>query len=113
MGTGDRLRIESTDEDGILVILLEGELDLSTAPLLEEEFDKPQVRAAAILVLDLRELEFMDSTGLRAILAEHEHCEQIGRGFAITGSSDQVDRLLDVTRIAEHVRVVDSPEQAV
>ena len=62
--------------------------------------------AEAMVVFDLQELQFMDSTGLRIILALRERCQEHGVQFAITRSSDQVQRLLSVTGAAEHLRTI-------
>ena len=65
----DRLQIEARNEGDWLVLRLRGELDLAHAPLLKREIEGVDVNAATAIVLDLEELQFMDSTGLRAILA--------------------------------------------
>ena len=66
--------ISTSDRDGRAVVVVRGELDLATAPDLEavvtELLDEGQD-----VVVDLRELAFMDSTGLRALVAAHARVE--------------------------------------
>ena len=93
------------------MLRLRGELDLASAPLLQGEIEGSEVGAAAIVVLDLQELEFIDSTGLRVLLSAHERSRERGQEFAITPGSQQVQRLLAITRVDEHLRVIASPDE--
>jgi anti-anti-sigma factor len=62
-------------------------------------------------VLDLEDLQFVDSTGLRIILAAHERAQERGDEFAVTRGSRQVQRLLSITRAGEHLRIIESPDE--
>jgi anti-sigma B factor antagonist len=100
-----------TREQGIAVLHLEGELDLASAPALKAEMDSPEVATCAKLVLDLRELQFIDSTGLRTIFAALASARGRGQDFAVTQGTAQVQRLLAITGVGEHLRVVGSPQE--
>ena len=91
------------------IVRLSGELDLASAPLLEREIEDVRGEEGA-LVLDLDALEFIDSTGLRLILAEYERTTKGGRGFAVTKGSKQVQRLLEITGVSERLPIIESPE---
>ena len=71
--------ISTSDRDGRAVVVIRGELDLATAPDLEavvtELLDEGQD-----VVVDLRELAFMDSTGLRVLVAAHARVERADGG---------------------------------
>lgn len=95
----------------MVVVRLDGELDLASVPQLESELERPEVAAAARLVLDLRDLRFIDSTGLRTIFTAHARAQEREQEFAVTRGPEQVQRLLAITRLGEHLRIVDSPEQ--
>jgi anti-anti-sigma factor len=60
-------------------------------------------------VVDLRELEFMDSTGLRTIVAADQRARDGGRRLAIVRGPDAVDRIFTVTRLDERLEIVDDP----
>jgi anti-sigma B factor antagonist len=96
--------------DAVLVAL-DGELDLASAPLLESRLDSAEVLAAAMVVLDLREVRFIDSTGLRTVFGAQARCRERGQRFAITHGSEQVQRLLSITRMGEHLSIIDAPEE--
>lgn len=93
-----------------VVLGLHGELDLLGAPMLEEEIAKVEASAPTILVLDLGDLQFVDSAGLRVILAAHERSRREGKEFALTQGSDQVQRLFTIAGVSEHLRIIGSPD---
>lgn len=93
-----------------VVLGLHGELDLLGAPMLEEEIAKAEANAPGIVVLDLRDLQFVDSAGLRVILAAHERSQREGKEFALTPGSEQVQRLFTIAGVSEHLRIIGSPD---
>lgn len=108
MGAPEQLHIDVRQESDGVVISLTGELDLAHAAMLQGAVEGEQAAAAKTLVLDLQELTFLDSTGLRAILSARELCWRRGQEFAVTQGSPQVQRLLSVTGVGEHLRTVAS-----
>ncbi|HEX4564847.1 MAG TPA: STAS domain-containing protein [Solirubrobacteraceae bacterium] len=109
MTESEHLRVDVQGGDGRVIVRLGGELDLASAPVLERELESAQIDAAPSLVFDLDGLEFLDSTGLQVLLATHRHATEHGQQFAITRGSPQVQRLLDITRVAERLTIVDAP----
>jgi anti-anti-sigma factor len=93
-----------------VVLGLSGELDLASAPLLEKEIASSKLESTAMVVLDLEDLKFIDSTGLRVVLSAHERTRQRGQEFAVTRGSPQVQRLLSITGAGEHLRVIASSD---
>lgn len=111
MGATDPLRLDVRRTADRVVISLEGELDLASTPLLQSAIDSAELGDSQMLVLDLDRLDFLDSTGLRTILAAREDCRERGRQFAVTPGSQQVQRLLTVTRANEHLPTVASADE--
>jgi anti-anti-sigma factor len=109
MGVQDQLRIDVRQEADRAIMSLDGELDMANAPLFQEALDGDALASTSTVVLDLQQLQFIDSTGLRIILATRERCRERGQEFAITPGSDQVQRLLSVTGVGEHLRTVATP----
>jgi anti-sigma B factor antagonist len=107
----DHFRIDVRQGADRSVLSLYGELDLASAPLLEQELQDVDLAARGTVVLDLQELEFIDSTGLRTILASQERVRELGGVFAVTRGSAQVQRLLAITRADEHLQVLASPDE--
>jgi anti-sigma B factor antagonist len=94
-----------------VVLRLDGELDLASVPTLERAVQDATFERTAEIVLDLRGLEFIDSTGLRAILLQDKRSTERGQTFALVRGSEQVQRLMTMTRVDEHLKIIDSPEE--
>jgi anti-sigma B factor antagonist len=105
------LLIDVNSEGERAVLRLDGELDLASVPTLEHAVENAMLDHAAELVLDLRGLEFIDSTGLRAILLQDKRSTERGQTFALVRGPEQVQRLMTMTRVDEHLKIIDSPEE--
>jgi anti-anti-sigma factor len=112
VGAQEHLRVDARRTDERVVLHLTGELDLASSPIFERALEDADVASAPLLVLDLDELKFVDSTGLRVILLAHEGSRARGQEFAITQGSPQVQRLLSITSVAEHMRVLSAPDDS-
>jgi anti-anti-sigma factor len=80
-------------------IVLRGELDLASAPALEEAMGT--VDGAGTVTLYLRPLAFIDSTGVRATLAVREHCTRGGIDFTLIPGPKQVQRLFEIVGLLD------------
>jgi anti-anti-sigma factor len=72
------------------VVTVAGEVDIDTAPLLEDHL----LRLTGPIRLDMRTVTFMDSSGVRALVRMHDHCERDGRSLSVQACSPQVEQLL-------------------
>jgi anti-anti-sigma factor len=106
----EHLRVDARSEQDRVVLHLTGELDLASSTIFERALEDPALAAAPLIVLDLDDLKFVDSTGLRIILQAHEGARGRGQEFAVTPGSPQVQRLLSITSVADHMRVIASPD---
>jgi anti-sigma B factor antagonist len=103
---GEQLTIDVAHEQDRIVLTLHGELDLVGAPRLQSEIASHTVDAADIVVLDLDDVQFIDSAGLRAILAAHERTAERGQRLALTPGSPQVRRLLSIAGVSGHLHTI-------
>jgi anti-sigma B factor antagonist len=106
------LEFETSRNATVAVITATGELDLSGAAVLETELERldadPEL---ATVVLDLRGLEFMDSSGLRLVVQADMHARDAGRRFALVKGPETVHRVFEITRMSERLDFVASPEE--
>ncbi len=93
-----------------LRIALAGELDIVNAPNLEDKLAAIEADAADTLILDLRDLDFIDSTGLRALIAANERARSAGRRLVVVRGAKAVDRLLALTQLDQRLEIVDDPD---
>jgi anti-anti-sigma factor len=80
------------------VVRVRGELDVATAGALEKLLLRPRDRGE-VVKLDLTELGFMDSTGLRVLLRAQQAAERGGWEVVLTGASAPVQRLFDLSGV--------------
>jgi len=106
-------RVEVLNEGRTSVITVSGELDLASSAALEEELARVIESDSEQVVLDLRELEFMDSTGLSTLVKAHQRAEGVGKRFGLVRGPQQVQRLLSLTGVEERLRFADTPEELI
>jgi anti-sigma B factor antagonist len=101
------------DGTGILVVSVEGELDLATAEQLQAPTEVARDADCALL-LDLSACSFIDSTGLRTVLQAYR---ALGAGgdelVVVTGRDSPVQKMLSLTGIDLSIRVFATREEAV
>lgn len=103
----------TTETDGTLVRLaLEGELDIASAGQVERELERIERDAPATVVLDLRRLAFMDSTGLRIIVSADARAREQSRRLVVVRGPEAVQRIFRMTRLDERLDMVDDPAAA-
>ncbi|MBE5859057.1 MAG: STAS domain-containing protein [Butyrivibrio sp.] len=82
-----------------LTVGLEGRLDTTTAPMLEEEL-KASFEGVEALVFDLAKLEYISSAGLRVLLSAQKTMNKQG-SMVVKNVSDEVNEIFDVTGFAD------------
>jgi anti-sigma B factor antagonist len=93
-----------------VTLALSGELDLVSSPALSRAIDDLAGSDLELLIVDLRGLVFMDSTGLHALIRAQNQVQESGRRFALVRGPEQVQRLFDLTGLTDALTIVDSPE---
>jgi len=88
------------DAEGV-VLMLAGELDLGSAPALEQQLEEVGHANPARLLLDLRNLRFMDSTGLALMIKAQQSADDNGSRLAFRRGTSQVQRLFQLSGVLE------------
>lgn len=101
--------LDTQDQNGVVRLTLRGELDIGSAGKVEEELRRVEQDAPSLIVLDLRKLEFMDSSGLRVIMAADQRAREEDRRVAVVQGPDAVRRVFEITRLDERLEIVDDP----
>lgn len=115
-GNGSEMRdgtltLNVRDVDSGRTIALAGELDMANAGTLARELERAEEDGAARIVVDLRELVFIDSTGIAVLVAAHRRLNGDDRRLRLIRSkASGVHRVLDVTGLDDELLFVDSDE---
>jgi anti-sigma B factor antagonist len=91
-------------------LTVSGELDMESAPELEVAMDTAIRASAGAFVLDLCDLEFLDSSGLSVVLRARAMLARDERPLAIVCPPGNVRRLLEVVGVADLLFLYDSRE---
>jgi len=100
--------------DGIRVIAVRGELDLSTAPGLEPLLEEA-LRGPEAVIVDLTECEFIDSTGIALVVRAWQQIAGeeggTGRKLIVCSSNTQVGRVLEISGLGQSIPIHTSREE--
>ncbi len=106
-------KVESERRDGLMLVSVRGEIDMTTCPELTALLQSACERGERI-VLDLAGCGFIDSTGIAMLVSVERRLEnEDGRpGLTLCALQGQVRRLLDISGLTSHFAVFESPEEA-
>jgi anti-sigma B factor antagonist len=105
--------VEANRMGTALVLAVGGELDLSSSAALEQNLERALASDAPCVIVDLRAVEFIDSTGLGVLVKANQQARDAGRQFGLVQGGSQVQRLLSLTGLSERMTVADTPEEIV
>jgi anti-sigma B factor antagonist len=108
-------RFEATNEylEGVRVVAVRGELDIATSSRVRKLLADAATDTAQRLVIDLAQCDFIDSTGLAALLHGAKPAQNGESNVAIVSPEGDVRRMLELTAIDQSIPVFESVEQAV
>jgi anti-sigma B factor antagonist len=112
--THDELSIDVKSEDGggRLVFNLRGSLDLATAPTVRAALTEATEKGSHDLIVDLAQLEFLDSTGLGVLIGAHRRTAERGGSFRLVVGEGSILRLLNITGLIAVFAVYRTMEEA-
>lgn len=93
-------------DDGVALLALEGELDLAVSGLLDAAVAHLLEDGLRLVVVDLSELGFCDSSGLGALLRTSRRVRGAGGTCLVAGARGAVDRLLTITSMEQVLTLV-------
>ena len=105
--------IDVAERDGRVDVTPRGELDMASAPELEQAI-LPRLQTGEWVVLDLRSLDFIDSSGLRVVVSAHRSAEDRGGRFTCVRGApgSTVNRIVEIAGIDGVIEMVDDPAEA-
>jgi anti-sigma B factor antagonist len=97
-----RFETRTWPDRGRVIVAARGELDIDTVVELRTALEELSAAGWEKVVLDLRELTFIDSMGLSLLLETDRAARRAGRSFAIVDGSPAVARLLELVGLTDH-----------
>jgi anti-sigma B factor antagonist len=100
-------------EGDIVVLEVKGEVDAYTAQILDkiliDLLDQGKVR----IVMDVSEMKFISSAGIRAILYAHKEAVQLGGEVRLAEPTDQTRRIFEIAGFMELLTVTDELQESI
>lgn len=106
------LAVERTSLDGVDFLMVEGEIDVATAPRLIAALNDAVNQAVRSVVIDLSSVGFMDSTGLALLINAHRRLTRQRKGFAVVCPQGPLWRVFELTDMLDTLRVRPDRESA-
>ncbi|HTT31231.1 MAG TPA: STAS domain-containing protein [Solirubrobacteraceae bacterium] len=111
MGPSSHLRLDTRRLSDAAVVSVGGDIDLTTSGAVESALDAAR-RQGTVLVLDLRAVGFMDTSGLRLVISQQQRAKAYGHRFVVVPGSDKVRRLFQIAGFPEeHVLFAGAPTE--
>jgi anti-sigma B factor antagonist len=103
----DTLGIDLTagDDGKTQIFALHGSLDIATSPTLRAALMEAAEHTGHVLVVDLSQLDFLDSTGLGALIGAHKRASESNGSVRLVAQEGQILRLLRITGLLDVFRV--------
>lgn len=103
------LQVSSQSEGERVRLTLVGELDIATVPRLEDAIEAALAAGPRSLVVDLRSLGFLDSSGLRHFIVLADRAREEGFELLLVRPAEPVLAIFQITRAEENLPFVDEP----
>jgi anti-anti-sigma factor len=101
--------LDSSQEGSMALISLSGEFDMSARQQFEDALREVDSSQTARVVIDLRNVRFIDSAGLQMILKGSSWCREHGLGFALVRGPENVQHLFELSALNLTIPIVDQP----
>src|SRR4051812_47932288 len=106
-----RFDYDTAVHGAVALVTLRGELDVHAVAGLESELERLECETTLdVVALDLRGLDFLDSSGLRTILVFRTLLDEYDRRLVLVRGPQAVQRVFEMTRMTERLEFVDAPE---
>jgi anti-sigma B factor antagonist len=106
------LAVERRSEDGVELLLVEGEVDIATASKLISVLNSSVAEAIKSVIVDLSRVGFMDSTGLALLINTHRRLSLRRKGFAVVCPPGQLRKVFEITDMIDTLHVCPDWESA-
>ncbi len=103
------LRIDRIEQDGAIALIVQGEVDLYSSPNLRTAIAKAMQKGAGEVAVDLREVAYMDSSGVATLVEGLRAAHRARRGFVLVAPGASVLKVLQLSRL-DSVFTIRMPE---
>lgn len=113
MSTDTNFDVAESDHDGIPVLTVKGEVDVSTAPELRERLLVLAERGGATAIVDLSDVSFVDSTALGVLVSGVKRLRSTGGDLHLVVTQPHISKVFEITGLTDVFRIFPSLDLAV
>ena len=99
------MTIETSREQEKLCLKVKGRLDTMTSPQLDKEVET-NLKGTELLTMDLSELDYVSSAGLRVLLSAHKSMKKQGGSMGVRGVNEEVQEVFTITGFSEILTIM-------
>jgi anti-sigma B factor antagonist len=107
------VKVDTADYKRSSLVTVSGRVDSNTAPQLEEALQKIVEKGQYNIALDMSDVEFLSSAGLRVMVSVLKRCRDRGGNLLIADPSDRVTQVLQLAGLTDLFTVYDDVTAAV
>ncbi len=104
------MRVQRRDERGWCILAVRGVIDVASAPALRQTLQEVQFGGDARVLVDLREVELIDSFGLGVLVGARKRAASHGGELAVVVTNDRVRHVFEVTGLDTSLQLVADPD---
>jgi anti-sigma B factor antagonist len=94
------------------VVTVNGEIDVTSAPVLRDALAGPSTTESPHIVVDLRGVTFLDSTALGVLVGAHKQCRERGGELGLAISEPRILKIFEITGLTDVFTITPTPESA-
>lgn len=106
------LTVQTEQRDDVVVVSVAGELDMATAPNLQDQITDLLEKGRSRLVFNLADVTFCDSTGLSVFVRAKNSCDDVGGVVRLAAPQRGVLRILEVSGLVEVLHTYPTVDEA-
>tara|TARA_B100000959_G_scaffold55322_1_gene57684 strand:+ start:128 stop:463 length:336 start_codon:yes stop_codon:yes gene_type:complete len=107
------MKIEVEERDGATVVVIEGDVDMSTAPELRQSLQRLVSDSKSPIFIDLSHVPYIDSSGLATLVECYQGTKRFKGTMVLTGLSETVMEVFRMTHLDKHFSIYQSLEEGV
>jgi anti-sigma B factor antagonist len=113
MTTEVNFDVTETDREGVPVLSVQGEVDVSTAPELRERLLALADKGTTVAVVDLSEVSFVDSTALGVLVSGVKRLRNAGGDLRLVVTQPRISKVFEITGLTDVFKIYGSADEAV
>jgi len=106
------MRLKEKHEDGVVIFALSGAIDLHYVPTLRSLFQSKLKERCPALIVDLSDVDFVDSTGLSTLIEYHRDAGAHGGIFSLAGINPNLKPIFDVVQFNKVLAIFPTAAEA-